>query len=314
MRKLFVTALFCVSAIGGLMAQGTATIRTKMVGTDRDLIYFDFMEHPEAAMEFPYKDGRVVEFDVELAGVTMLKINTFVLVVVQPGDEIDVEIQYQDRNYRDARFSGKSVASVAASTAINRMRAMRMTRGYKTNIPAALVVQTPPDVFFTSSVQEWKDELAILEEVRGELTPEVYNFVRSELDAIFIPNIITYPGSSAQDGYWSALDGYEMRDDDASLRNFAYLGILGTYKQYARQRDAHAKGGTYVRNETMQEEFADTAGFYDGKLRDAALFVLLYNILASGQDFEAAEVLVDKYKADYNLNPEYVKTLEKVMQ
>lgn len=314
MKKLTLLTILFAATVGVAAAQGTATIRASFTGTDRDMIYFDFMEQPNSNMEFPYREGRVIEFDVQLDDITLMKINTFVLVVVQPGDQLDIEVEYEGRNYRNARFSGTSAQSVAASTVLNQIRAMRLSREYKTNMPAAMVIQTPADVFFQTSVQEWKDELDMLDQVRAELTPKVYNFVRSELDAIFIPNIISYPGNTQQEGYWTALDGYRLRDDDASLRNHSYMGMLNTYMGYTLLKQAHDQGTKPRTPESMEEHYARIAEFYDGKLRDAALMVFLYGALASGDDFEAAEALCNDYFANYNIDPRYRKMLNEVMQ
>lgn len=314
MKKIFFALLFCAVAVCTAEAQGTATIRARFEGTTRDMIYFDFMEQSGANMEFPYREGREIEFDVELDGITLMKINTFVLVVVQPGDVIEIDVEYEGRNYRNARFGGTSAASVAASEVLNSIRAARLERGYKTNIPAAIVVQTPPEKYFAASVSEWREEVAMLDGARDRLTPEVYNFVRSELDAIFIPNIVTYPGHNLQDGFWTALDNYTPRDDDASLRNHSYMGMLGTYMRYMQVKAAREAGVEFAAPANIQDEYAAIAGFFDGKLRDAALLVFLFNVLATGEDFEAVEKLYEDYVERYNINPRYKEMLVKVME
>lgn len=309
---LLLIALF-VSA-GDLYAQETATIRARFNNTDRDRMYFTFGEQADANIEFPYRAGRELEFNVDLDGITMMRINTFVLVLVQPGDEIDIEVDYEGKSYRKARFTGASQESVIASTVLDQIRRERLQREYKTNIPAALAVQTSPAEFFRASVSEWEAELKTLETVRDQLSPAVYNFVRSELDAIFIPNIITFPRSEQEEGYWSAFDDYQLRDDDASLSNFSYLAALHPYMQYALQKKALESGDTYQPARGLEAQYAEIAEFYDGKLRDAALLVFLYGAFASGQDFERAESLFQDYVKQYNLNPRYKSILDDVMK
>lgn len=310
--KLVFVAL-CVCA-GSAFAQGKATIKARFNNMERSKVYFTFMEKNSESKEFPYRDGQIIEFDVDLDDVTMLKINTFVLAVVQPGDILEIEVDYNGKNYRDARFSGSSSESVLASQTLNTIRAERLQSKYKTNIPAALAIQTPADVFYTTTVKEWKKELSTLESVKDKLNAKVYNFVRSELDAIFLPNIITYPDNNKQPGYWTVLNDYQIRDDDASLYNHSYLGMLGTYMQYKLMKNAHEQGRTYKTPVDLKKGYDEIVSFYDGKLRDATLLVFLYSAMVNGNDFEIAEQLYNDYVANYNKNPRYKIMLSDIMK
>lgn len=303
----------CVG-IGSSFAQGKATIKAKFNNMERSKVYFTFMEKNDESKEFPYRDGQVIEFDVELDDVTMLKINTFVLAVVQPGDILEIEVDYNGKNYRDARFTGTSSESVLASQTLNTIRAERLQSKYKTNVPAALAIQTPADVFYTTSVKEWEKELSTLDAVKEKLGPKVYNFVRSELDAIFIPNIIFYPNNDKQPGYWTVLDDYQVREDDASLYNHSYLGMLGTYMQYKLMKKAHDQNSAYKRPTSLKEGYDEIVGFYNGKLRDAALLVFLYSAMVDGKEFEIAEQLYQDYVANHNKNPRYKTMLSEIMK
>ena len=50
-------------------------------------------------MEFPYKDGQLMEFSVELDDITTMILNTFIEVYLQPGDSIHVKVTYNGRSY-----------------------------------------------------------------------------------------------------------------------------------------------------------------------------------------------------------------------
>ena len=312
--SMIVLSLLCVATFNVATAQGTATVKAKFNNTDRDRIYFDFMEQSDANMEFPYKAGQVLEFMVDIDDITMMRINTFVLVVLQPGDEIEIEVDYVGRNYKDARFKGSSAESVAASEALNAIRADRLSRRYKTNMPAAMAIQTSPEVFFKTTKDEWEKEMILLEQYKNRLSEKVYNFVRSDLDAIFIPNLISYPGNQDQEGYWTALVDYKLRDDNASMANFSYLGMLNTYMRYTLFKEANRNGETFNVFSTLKEEYDAIATFFDGKLRDGALMVFIYSSLASGKDFDTLEALFEDYVKKYNLNPRYKRLLMDVMK
>lgn len=311
---MFVSLLFAVLATQTICAQNNVTIKARFNNTTNERFYFDFMEEGSASMQFPYRDGREIEFDTELEDIAIMKINTFLLVVVQPGDVIEIDADYEGKGYRDVRFSGSSAESIAASEALNRIRNERLGRRYKTNIPAALAIQTPADVFYNTTLDEWNMELEILDEYKSKLSDKVYNFVRSELDAIFIPNIISYPGNNMMDGFWTALDNYVLRDDDASLRNSSYMGMLQVYMRYMMMKGAKESNEEFVQPASVEDEYNMIVNFYDGKLRDAALLVYLYGSLASGNDFDTVEKLVKDYTEKYNHNEKYLKMLTDVMK
>ena len=114
--------------------------------------------------------------------------------------------------------------------------------------------------------------------------------------------------------YWSALDGYKLRDDEASLRSRAYQCMLAPYKDYVRAKEARDAGKEYEPLTSLEEQYKDFVAFYDGSLRDTALFVFLYNSGAAGEDFDVIEKLVKDYLKKYNKNKEYKKILNQVMQ
>lgn len=311
---LFIALIFGIFLSQISIAQNNTTIKAQFNNTTFEKFYFDFMEQPEANLQFPYKEGRVIEFDAELDDIAMLKINQYLYVVAQPGDNIEIEVDYNGKNFREVKFSGISKESVLASEILSRIRIERLDRKYKTNIPAALAIQTPADVFYKTTIDEWQKEIAVLDEYRSQLSDKVYYFVRSELDAIFIPNIISYPGNSSMEGFWNVLDDYQLRDDDSSLRNSSYMGVLHIYMRYMRMKAARDNNVDFIPPASIEDEYNTVVDFYDGKLRDAALLVFIYGSMASGKDFETVEKLYIDYTEKYNLNPKYLKMISDVMK
>ena len=90
-------------------------------------------------MEFPYKEGQVIEFTVDLDDVTTLVLNTFIEMYLQPGDSIHVKLTYDGKRYESVEFS--EPAAVAICSAINKKEMLQRERRYKTNIPAMLVTR-----------------------------------------------------------------------------------------------------------------------------------------------------------------------------
>ena len=90
--------------------------------------------------------------------------------------------------------------------------------------------------------------------------------------------------------------------------------MLSPYKDYVREREARAAGKEYKAPTSIEEQYKDLAAFYEGALRDTALFVFLYDAVAANKDFDMVEKLVKDYLKKYNKEKEYKKILNQVMQ
>ena len=85
-------------------AKGRPTvISAEIYGYVRDQVYFDFLEKEGINMEFPYKEGQVIEFTVDLDDVTTLVLNTFIEMYLQPGDSIHVKLDLRWKTLRVGR-------------------------------------------------------------------------------------------------------------------------------------------------------------------------------------------------------------------
>ena len=306
--------------------KGKATyVSVEVYGYEGQVVSFDFVEKPDAYVEYPYKEGQLMEVSTELADITMLNVNMWVNICLQPGDSLHAKVTYTGRSYSSVEYSGTPRAVLLANTLL-KIRASRREADYKANLPAALVVLTDPFAYHKASLDEWRKELSILDEVKGEISPRVYNYLRSELDAIFLTNVILYPFGCAgyqkkkieeclPADYWTALDGYELRSDEASLHNRGYMSFLMPYAEYMICKRNGGDPSTFKTSQSARSEYEEIAGFYDGALRDAALFVVLYNELASNDaDYAECEALVKDYLKKYNISKEYKQILKEVMR
>ena len=288
-------------------------------------IYFDFMEKNDANVDYPYKEGQLMEVTANLDDITMLNVNMWVNMCLQPGDSLHAKVTYEGRNYTAVEYSGTPQAVLIANT-LHRIRMHRREVRYKANLPAALVVLTDPIAYHQASLDEWRAEKAILNEIKAEIPERVYNYLLSELDAIFLPNLITYPYACAvyqkkelkdciADGYWTALDDYQLRDDEASLRNRNYMSFLPSYAKYEICKRNGCDPATFKTSQSRESEYEELAGFYEGALRDAALFVIIYNgLVGDGRDFELCRNLSKDYLKKYNISKEYKQILKEIMK
>lgn len=321
---LLIIGLVSVLAFPTEAKERPTVISAEIYGYVRDKVHFNFLEKEDINMEFPYKEGQVMEFTVDLDDVTTLVLNTFIEMYLQPGDSIHVKLTYDGTRYKSVEFSG-TPGAVAICSAINKKEMLQRERRYKTNIPAMLVTQTDAKKFHAATVQEVKDEKEIISRVKDQVDPRVYNMAMAGIEGTLLTNLLTYPYASADfhkkkledclaEDYWTALDGYELRTDEASLRNRVYMSFLLPYKEYMREKEARDQGKSYQPLTSLEDQYKDMAVFYKGTLQDAALFVLLYNSITSNGDFNVIEKLVKDYLKKYNKNKEYKKVLNQVMQ
>ena len=325
MRRIILALLLGCIFILPAGAKGKMTyITAEIQGYNGDMVYFDFMEKEGINAELPYQENQLMEIAVELDDITMLRINTWIYVCLQPGDSIHAKIVYDGKYHKTAEYTGTPQA-VAIATALQEIRAARRAAGYKANMPAALVTLVEAKDYYAQTLSEWKKEICILDQVRDRISPGVYNNVLSELDGVFLTNLINYPYASAgfhkkkiqdclADGYWDVLNDYKPRGDKASLRNRGYMSFLTTYKDYMRRKEAGNKAEGFTPNKSLEDEYADLADFYDGSLRDAALFVFLYNAIANNGDFDRLDKLRKDYLKKYNKDKEYKKILAQIMK
>lgn len=301
-----------------------AIVTAEVYGYQKDMVYFNFREKDGINMEFPYREGQRMEFMVNLDDITTMVVNTFIQVYLQPGDSVHIKVTYNGRNYDTVEFSGTPEA-VAINTRVHETELLQRERRYKTNIPAMLVTLVDAREFHKATLREWKDELAIIDRVKGEIDPRVYRMAVSQIEGVLLNNLISYPYASAEmhrkkledclaDDYWTALDGYRLRDDEASLRSRGYMCLLAPYKEYMRRRAAREAGKKYEAPGNLEDQYRDFTDFYKGPLRDAALFVFLYDSMAAGKDFNTVEKLVQDYFKKYNKKKEYKQILTQVMQ
>lgn len=322
MKKMFF-ALWIIFSISSLYAQKSTEISATVKGYNGKVVDFEFMNQEGINMQFPYKDGQEMTFETKLNGINLMKVNAYIWICVRPGDQIHADIQYDGRNYRTAEFTG-TPEMVVTNNVIRDMRNYRISNGYKMNTLAAIVTQVPMMDYYKATEVELENELRMLEAKKQEIPADVYDYLYAEHQSLLLSNLILCPGVYAgfradkqvtyPEGYWHILDHYTLREDKNSLMSHAYMSFLLTYMRYIQLKAASDKGAEYTPKTTMKDEYDDIAAFYDGVLRENALFVFLYNQMAAGRDFTVIEPLVKDYLKKYARDKYFKKTLTNMMQ
>ena len=311
MKKILVCMLVCLFC-AGVQAQKTAKIKATAVGYTGKVIDFEFIDNTANNQQFPFKDNQLMEFEVELKEPGLMKVNAWLWMIVCPGDEIEMAIQFQGKNYKHVEFKG-TPAAVTLNSAIRDGRMVRINDHYKTNPLAAVVTQVPVQTYYDACLRNWKKEQEILEGIRDKVDPFAFNYIHAELEGMYLDNLVKYPfivsdvnkkplQECTPKGYWEALDGYQVKSDKASLKSYAYIGWLIDYLEYREKCEARKAGKEYKPAGNMEEMYEKLSKVYEGDVRDAVLYLFLYNAISKQQDFDVIKTLSKDYFKKYNKN------------
>mgnify|MGYP000002993527 FL=1 len=323
MKKILVTMLVCL-LFAGVQAQKTAKISATAVGYTGKVVDFEFIDNPANNQQFPFKDNQLMEFEVELKEPSLMKVNAWLWMIVCPGDEIEMAIQFQGKNYKHVEFQG-TPSAVALNSAIRDGRMVRINDHYKTNPLAAVVTQVPAKTYYEACLRNWKKEQEILEGVRGKVDEFAFNYIYAELEGMYMDNLVKYPfivsdvnkkplQECTPEGYWSILDNYQIKSDKASLKSYAYIGWLIDYLEYQERREAYKAGKEDSPAGNMEELYNKLAKAYEGDTRDAVLYLFLYNAISGQKDFDVIKKLSKDYFKKYNKDKRFKKELTEMQK
>lgn len=116
--------------------------------------------------------------------------------------------------------------------------------------------------------------------------------------------------------YWTLLDNYQTRTDEASLRCAPYVDFLVKYMVYEKAKksaDRDAGLGNFLPTTVEDTYKLAVATFKDAQL-DAVLFRVLTDYVVQGKNIEEVERWIADYKQKYNKDKEYAKILDLLMQ
>lgn len=317
-------AILWIANIGDLYATKKTKINATIVGYNGKEIFFDFIEQSGINESYPYQEGMEYMLEVELKDITMLKINSWIWICLQPGDALNIHIEYNGRNYKNATFSGNKEAVLINNT-IRDMRNIRVENHYKQNPMAAIVTQVKSKDYCEASQKELEQELTILKKIENKIPKKVYNYLLSEHEGILLSNLLSYPhmvGAATEadkaqlfpENYWNLLDNYTIRRDKGSLRSTAYCSFLLPYKAYVVEREARKRGDLPKSGLSLREEYDELVSFYDNPLREKALFVFLFNVIRTGKNFDEVEILTKEFLKDHATDKELKNILTQMMQ
>lgn len=308
LKMILLACLFGFASMA--IAQKTTSIAATMDGYSGKYVMFEFMQNPTLNKRYDYIANNPMDLEFELDDVELVKVNQWVWIILEPGDKIDVSILFEGRTYKDTKFTGTKSAVEANELALA-MRNSRIKKRYKMNPLAAFAVQTKIEDYAVSTLAQWEVEKNMLLSNENKLSKAVYDYLYSELEATFLSNYIKYPSITAGNSierfkevapadYCSALANLSLRDNPESLRSHMYMAFLLDYKDYKDRCAAIDGKGNPIGPENLKAYYDSLVNFYQGRLRDAAIFVFLYNSITAEKDFDIIERLVQDYIQKHN--------------
>ena len=322
MKKRVLTALAIMCAtFGALMAQERTVLSAQIYGYQGDMVYFDCVQTPLIAQEFYTNPGEEHVYSFECDGLVCMTVNGRVSVLLQPGDSLHLDINYEGKNAQ-VEYSGTGRA-VANNRLMKSMESVKRGLRYKSQLLGCVALDIKPKTRIDDSRVLLERAGAFIE--KSDASVEAKNYVRAMIDYDVYMSFIEYPvmyesvrGLAVAEqeigDYWNIMEGYVTRTDAQSLNCPEYASLLMRYCFYMNERSAKAKGEDYTMPGVMEDMYRELVAFYDGAQRDYLLYTLLRNFIMNGPEIERADVLYEEYVEKYNLNSAYREILDLLLQ
>lgn len=322
MKKNLLLAFIGIIAVFNVAtAQEKATLSAQIYGYQRDMVYFDCMQTPLIAQEFHTNPGEEHLYTFECDNLVCLTINGRTSVILQPGDSLHVDINYEGKSVK-VEYSGTERA-VNNNRLMKRIETLKQTMRYKSQLLGCAALDVKPKSRIDDSRVLLEKTKAIVE--KSPASDEAKNYVMAMVEYHVYMSFMEYPvmyesvrGLSVDKqeigDYWSIMDGYVTRTDAESLNCPEYASLLMRYCFYMNEKAAKEKGEDYAVPTVMEDMYKEIAAFYSGEHRDLLLYTLLRNFIMNGKEIERADVLYKDYVEKYNSNPFYRDIIEMLLQ
>lgn len=322
MKKSLMIALIAFVAVSqGAMAQLKATLSAQVYGYQGDMIHFDCIQTPLIAAEFHTNPGEEHLYTFDCDRLLCLTINGRNNVLLQPGDSLHVDVNYDGKNAR-VEYSG-SERAIHNNRLLKSIENLKRSMRYKNQLLGCVALDIKPKARIDDSRLLMEKATALIE--KSQASDEAKNYVRAIIEYDVYMSFIEYPVMYASvrgqaidqqeiGDYWSITEGYTTRTDAESLSCPEYASLLMRYCFYLNEKAARAKGEEYAMPKMMEDMYRELAACYEGEQRDFVLYTLLRNFIMNGKEIERADVLYKDYTEKYNTSAFHKGILEMLLQ
>ena len=316
---LVITILTIVSNVA--VAQQKTTLSAQIYGYQKDMIYFDCVQTPLIAQEFYTNPGEEHIYSFECDRLICMTINGRTSVLLQPGDSLHVNINYDGKN-ATVEYSGCERA-INNNRLFENLERIKRSLRYKNQLLGCVALDIKPQ-------SRINDSRILLEKVNAavEKSPastEAKNYIMALTDYDVYMSFIEYPvmyesvrgiAIDKQDigNYWNIMEGYVTRNDLEAMNCPEYASLLMRYCFFIKEKAANERGEKYVISNDLEFIYKEISEYYEGNQRDFLLYTLLCNFIRNGQDIERADVLYKDYIEKYNKDDYYKGILDTLLQ
>ena len=321
MKKVLIAVFAFFAFTNAMNAQQKTTLSAEIYGYQKDMVYFDCIQTPLIAQEFYTNPGEEHIYNFETDKLVCISINGRTNVILQPGDSLHVNMNYDGKNV-SVEYSG-SERAVNNNRLFNSLNNVKRSLRYKSQLLGCAALDIKPKSRIDDSRILMEKVKALVE--KSSASAEAKNYVMALTDYDVYLSFIEYPvmyqsvrgvaiDQQEIGDYWSIMDGYVTRNDAESMNCPEYASLLMRYCFYAKEKAANEKGEKYAIPNNLEDMYNELAGFYDGQQRDFVLYTLLCNFIRNGQDIERADVLYKDYTEKYNTDNYYRSILDLLLQ
>lgn len=314
-----VVAFFALST--AINAQQRTTLSAEIYGYQRDMVYFDCIQTPLIAQEFYTNPGEEHIYNFDCDRLVCISINGRTNVLLQPGDSLHVNINYDGKNV-SVEYSGCERA-VNNNRLLSNLNSIKRTLRYKNQLLGCAALDIKPKSRIDDSRVLMEKVKALIE--KSPASAEAKNYVMALTEYDVYLSFMEYPvmyqsvrgvaiDQQEIGNYWNIMDGYVTRNDTEAMNCPEYASLLMRYCFYIKEKAANEKGETYTMPNNLEDMYNELACFYDGQQRDFLLYTLLCNFIRNGQDIERADALYKDYTEKYNNDKYYRSILDLLLQ
>lgn len=314
-----VVAFFALST--AINAQQRTTLSAEIYGYQRDMVYFDCIQTPLIAQEFYTNPGEEHIYNFDCDRLVCISINGRTNVLLQPGDSLHVNINYDGKNV-SVEYSGCERA-VNNNRLLSNLNSIKRTLRYKNQLLGCAALDIKPKSRIDDSRVLMEKVKALIE--KSPASAEAKNYVMALTEYDVYLSFMEYPvmyqsvrgvaiDQQEIGDYWNLMDGYVTRNDTEAMNCPEYASLLMRYCFYIKEKAANEKGETYTMPNNLEDMYNELACFYDGQQRDFLLYTLLCNFIRNGQDIERADALYKDYTEKYNNDKYYRSILDLLLQ
>lgn len=316
---LAIIAFFTFS--NAINAQQKTTLSAEIYGYQRDMVYFDCIQTPLIAQEFYTNPGEEHLYSFESDRLVCISINGRTNVLLQPGDSLHVNINYEGKKVT-VEYSGCERA-VNNNRLLENLNNIKRSLRYKNQLLGCVALDIKPKSRIEDSRILMEKVKALVE--RSSASAEAKNYVMALTEYDVYLSFIEYPvmyqsvrGVAIDEqeigDYWSIMDNYVTRKDAEAMNCPEYASLLMRYCFFIKEKAAKEKGETYEMPNNLEDMYKEIASFYEGEQRDFLLYTLLCNFIRNGQEIERADVLYKDYIEKYNKDNHYKSILDLLLQ